>query len=245
MRLCGSLFAGIFLLVGLGCTGPTATIRELGQPAFEPLLGDLRLARVDEEQTGGFDAFDPDTAQPSSDHRIALRFWPLADDETIAIEVRARGIGELPLRDIAAAVYPATRLQCAAYQATGQLPTPEPIFYSGDSKSDLGGRVLTMTFPRSDLPPGTVSLAVPVLLRFEDGWIRVQYYKTTVPEPLRRETPEVAAERAKQEVEDSLAAKRVAGKRSPEDEKSLPEGSEPEGAVGATSGSGGGKPRPY
>ena len=225
------LLLGAFVLAG--CAGPTATIRELGQPAFEPLLGQIRLERVSEPQTGGFDVFDPDTAQKGSDHRIGLRFWPLADSETIAIEIRSRSLGKLRLRDLAAAVYPATRSQCQDYQATGNLPALEPVLYTSDSKDDRGGRILTMTFPRSSLPKGTTNLAVPVLLRFEDGWVRVQYYSTAVPEPLRRETPEAAEARLKKEIADAIAAKRKAEGKSPKDEAPPEEAAPPKAIEGA------------
>lgn len=203
------------LLLAVGCAGPQGTISELGHPEFEPHLGSTVYELASEEpQPKGFDAFDPETVQDEADHRLALSFLPMADEEQTAIEIRAQVVGGLPLRDLVAAVYPTTRTGCQAFEVKGALPPCEPIFVSSDSKPTRKGRVLTMIFPRSAIPPGTLGFAIPILLRFEDGWIRVQYYQTAVPEPLRRESPEAAEARAKQELRDAFEAKRAAEKSS-------------------------------
>jgi hypothetical protein len=202
---------GLLLLVAAGCSGPQGTISQLGQPAFEPILGATVYELASEEpQPKGFDAFDPATVQDDADHRLALSFLPMADEEQTAIEIRAQVVGGLPLRDLAAAVYPATRANCQAFESRGALPEGAPIFTASDSKATSKGRVLTMIFPRSSIPAGTLGFAIPILLRFEDGWIRVQYYQTAVPEPLRRESPEAAEARAKEELRAALDAKRAA-----------------------------------
>lgn len=189
--------APLLALALCGCAGPTYTISELGQPAFEPLLGATRLERVEGEQTKGFDVFDPNRVEDDGNHRLGMRFWPLGDAEEVAIEVRGYALGGLYLSDLAAAVYPATRSESLEFEASGRLPAASSILYSADSEVEQGNRVLLLRFPRSALPPGCEALVVPVLARFEDGWVHVQYYKTAIPEPLRRESPEEAAARAK------------------------------------------------
>jgi len=199
------------LLLAAGCSGPQGTITELGQPVFEAQLGKTVYELASEEpQPKGFDAFDSATVQDEADHRLALSFLPMADEEQTAIEIRAQVVGGLPLRDLAAAVYPATRAECQAFESTGALPQGEPLYTSSDSKATSKGRVLTMFFPRSTTPAGTEGLVIPILLRFEDGWIRVQYYQTAVPQPLRREAPEAAEARAKKELREAFEAKRAA-----------------------------------
>ncbi len=201
--------SGLLLLAG--CSGPQGTISELGQPEFAAQLGNTVYELASEEpQPRGFDAFDSATVQDEADHRLALSFLPMADEEQTAIEIRAQVVGGLPLRDLAAAVYPATRAECQAFESSGALPKSEPIFSSSDSKATSKGRVLTMFFPRSATPPGTQGFAIPILLRFEDGWIRVQYYQTAVPQPIRRESPEAAEARAKSELRAAFEAKRAA-----------------------------------
>lgn len=196
MRRALSLLLVCLLPLCAGCAGPTFTIRELGQPAFEPLLGSERLEGLEEEQTKGFDAFDPARVEDEGDHRLALRFWPLGDATLIAIEVRARGLGRLRLSDLAAAIYPATLAEASAFEAQGTLPAGEPLVYSQESERDGESRVLVLRLPRDQVPPGCEAFAVPVLSRFEDGWVHVQFYRTAIPEPLRRETPEEAQRRA-------------------------------------------------
>lgn len=215
--------AGLSLFV-IGCSGPQGTISEFGQPAFQPLLGDTRYELASEEpQPKGFDAFDPATVQDEADHRLALSFLPMADQEQTAIEIRAQVVGGLPLRDLAAAVYPSSRAECQAFESAGTLPASEPLFVASDSKPTSKGRVLTMIFPRSSIPQGTLGFAIPILLRFEDGWIRVQYYQTAVPEPLRRESVEAAEARAKQELREAFEAKRAAeAEQAPAEESASP-----------------------
>lgn len=193
-----SRLLGLLLPLALltACAGPTHTIRELGQPAFEPLLGALRLERVEEPQTKGFDAWDPERVEDDGDHRLALRFWPLGDEALIAIEVRARGLGRLSLSEVAAAIYPATLSEANAFELQGTLPASEPLTYSQESERDGESLVLVLRLPRAQLPVGCEALAVPVLSRFRDGWVHVQFYKTAIPEPLRRETLEEAQRRA-------------------------------------------------
>ena len=60
MRL---LLAGL-LLTAAGCAGPTATIRELGHPVFEPVVGaSSRFARAEKQRLGGLDAYQPDEVE--------------------------------------------------------------------------------------------------------------------------------------------------------------------------------------
>lgn len=215
-------------LVCLGCAGPQGTISEFGQPAFEPVLGTTLLERASEEpQPKGFDAFDPGPVQTDADHRLVLSFRPMADEVDTSVEIFAQGQGELRLQDLAAAVYPATRAECQTFEATGVLPAGKPVFFSRASKATAKGRVLTMIFPRTAVPAGTAGFAIPILVRFEDGWVRVQYYRTAVPQPLRRESPEAAEARAKKELRDAFEAKRAAEAKSkaasqPEDAKREP-----------------------
>ena len=211
-----------------GCAGPTFTVRELGQPAFEPLLGSERLERIEEEQTKGFDAFDPARVEDDGDHRLALRFWPLGDATLIAFEVRARGLGRLRLSDLAAAIYPATLAEASAFEVQGTLPAAEPLVYGQESERDGESRVLVLRLPREQVPPGCEALVVPVLSRFEDGWVHVQFYRTAIPEPLRRETPEEAQRRADAGPPGAVEAPAPPAEGAPAQPEAAPETADPE-----------------
>ncbi len=171
-----------------GCGGPSQTLRQLGHPAFEEVVGkDTLYSRADPEQRMGMDAYTGDV-DSDGDHSFIISFWPAGTEEKIGLEVRARGKGQLNLESLAAAVFPITRQQAQRFEAIGELPDPSatPIAFSGASEQDESGNtVLYLFFLRSAIPAGTEWLAIPTLARFADGWIHVRYYETAIPEAMK------------------------------------------------------------
>jgi hypothetical protein len=202
MRRYSAPFAALVMLAS-GCSSPTLTMTDLGQPVFTDVVGaDARYERVDPKQTGGLDAY-PATADADADHRMSLTFWPGSTPEKVGIEVKAKARGKLPLKRIAAAVYPVSHGEAQRFARKGTLPDPTatPLGFSAESEPDeTGWRVLAVVFPRESIPPGTAFLAVPVLSEFKDGWVHLSYYKTMIPEPMKFLSPEeveqLEAERA-------------------------------------------------
>ena len=130
------LLAPLILLVS-GCSSQTYSIRELGHPAFESVVGkETAFERADEEQRKGLDAFTSDV-QASGDHSFIVSFWPAGSEDKIGLEIRARAKGKLSLERLAAAVFAVSRKESSTFSLTGALPAPRaPIAFSGESEED-------------------------------------------------------------------------------------------------------------
>jgi hypothetical protein len=180
------------LTLPLCACADTGTIRDLGRPEFEEVVGkDTRFTRPDEKQVGSFDAY-PATADPKLDHNWVFMFLPAGSPDTVAVQVRAaaKTTGN-PLTDLAGAVYPLTQEQIPDYRRTGKVPG-EPLankVTSAPSDPEKGVYELIIELPRASIPQGTDKLAVPLLARFKDGWVSVHLSLTGVPAPVPEEPP--------------------------------------------------------
>lgn len=181
------------LLLSLSaCAAETYTIRELGHPQFEQVVGaDTRFERVPEPQRGQLDAF-PERADREGDHRFLHAIVPIGTEEDVYLEVRAarRPPTGLPLQSLTVAVYALDGRQAEAFGATGALPAAEePITVVTTREKDDGILALLVRLPRAAIPEGTERLAFPILVQFEDGWIHLLFYRTGVPAAVREIDP--------------------------------------------------------
>ncbi|MCO5166814.1 MAG: hypothetical protein M9894_10670 [Planctomycetes bacterium] len=173
------------LLLSLSaCAAETYTIRELGHPQFEQVVGaEARFQRVPEPQRGQLDAF-PERADLEGDHRFLHTIIPMGTEEDVYLDVRAarRPPTGLPLESLTVAVYALDARQAEAFGVAGQLPAPEqPITVVTTREKEEGVLALLVRLPRSAIPEGTERLAFPILVQFEDGWIHLLFYRTGVP----------------------------------------------------------------
>lgn len=178
--------ACLLAIAAAGCSGPTHTIRELGHPAFEEVVGaSTRYERPAPKERNGLNAFT-EGVDDDAKHLLEMRFLPVATKEKIGLEIKARPMAGLRLRTMAAAVFAVSRQEGQAFVARGALPAPEqPILVQTKFKQDKQGwMVVQLIFKRSAVPPGK-ELAVPALVQFTDGWIYVRFYRTGVPAPMK------------------------------------------------------------
>lgn len=179
------------LALAAGCNTPSMTIRELGHPAFESVVGKETLfARPNPNQRTGLDAFTQDV-EDDANHRFEISFWPTANEKKIVLEVRAAARGRLQLSTLASAAFAVTRRQALRFEAIGELPDPaHPIAISTKTEfNEKGGATLYLFFDRAAIPEGTEWLAIPTLARFKDGWISILFYETAIPTPMKLPPP--------------------------------------------------------
>lgn len=181
------------LLLPLAACAETHTIRQLGHPEFEGVVGaETRFERVGVRQVGQLDAF-PETADDEGDHRFMHTIWPSGTEEAVYLDVRAgqRPPTGLPLDSLSVAVYALDAQQAQAFALDGKLPNAEePITaVTTDEKQD-GVLGVLLKLPRAAIPAGTEKLAFPILVQFEDGWIHLLYYQTGIPAAIRELDPE-------------------------------------------------------
>ncbi|MGE0712414.1 MAG: hypothetical protein AB7N76_32865 [Planctomycetota bacterium] len=174
---------GLAALLLCGCGGPTRTVRELGHPEFERYVGaQTAFRRPDERQIKGLDAYPPDTVDGDADHGFFITIWPTGDAEQVWIGIEVQPRGELPLKQLVAAVFPATAQEAASFEVDGRLPQgAEPLLVADEPIRGGRGMAVKMLFDRAKLPAGKDHLAIPTLTQFEDGWINIRFYKTKVP----------------------------------------------------------------
>lgn len=218
------LLVTLALLLLSGCSSQTYSIRQLGHPAFEPVVGkETAFERADPKQRQGLDAFTRDV-EDDGDHSFLISFWPAGTEGKIGLEVRARAKGKLPLERLAAAVFAVSRQDSSTFSVTGELPDPNAsIAFSAKSKVDEDGNtILTLIFDRKAIPEEAEWLAIPTLTQFADGWIHIKYYETTIPEVTKLPT--------KEEVEQMIKAREAQAKGdepAPKEEAAEPTASEP------------------
>lgn len=184
-----ALFAALALLSS-GCA-QTYTIRDLGHPEFEAIVGaETRYQREDEKQKGMIDAFPTDL---EGDHRTSLFFVPDGTEEEVVLTIRigTKPVTGLPLAQLGVAVYGLAAGDVAAYERDGKLPTPESPITARvvDSKDPQGGLAIRIAIPRGAIPPTAAKLACPLLVRFEDGWISLLFCQTGIPAVVERGDP--------------------------------------------------------
>lgn len=183
-RLAVALLSSLALSLA-GCA-ETATIRQLGHPEFEQVVGkDTRFERVGARQIQNLDAF-PERADEGANHRFVHSIDPRGTDEAVYLDVRAgphpdRGV---PLESLSVGVYAVSAQEAMAFANDGRLPAPEQPLTLVTTKEKVDGIVaLIVKLPRSALPASAERLACPILVQFEDGWIHLYYYQTIVPAP--------------------------------------------------------------
>lgn len=185
------------LLLPLAACAETHTIRQLGHPEFEGVVGaETRFQRVDARQVGQLDAF-PETADEEGDHRFLHTIWPSGTEEAVYLDVRAgpRPPTGLPLDSLSVGVYALTADQAQKFALDGTLPDPERPITAVTTKDKQDGVLgLLVKLPRSAIPEGTQKLAFPILVQFEDGWIHLLYYQTGIPAAVREIDPELLRE---------------------------------------------------
>jgi hypothetical protein len=191
----------VCLALPLGACAQTATIRELGHPAFEPVVGaETRFELLDGAQKGELLAY-PDTVRMEEDHRWIFGAIPTGTADHVLLEIRAaaRPPSGLPLAKLAAAIYPLTLAQAAEFSRTGALPAPEsPVAFEWTSEhetlpNDQRVMILNLRVPRAALPPDADRLAATILAQLEDGWVHVRFYQTGVPVPQTDPTEQAPA----------------------------------------------------
>jgi hypothetical protein len=181
-------------LVGAGCAAPpSATIRELGQPAFEEVVGaGTRFVRTRASKGGpsgnGFDAWAAE-GSPGDEHRAFLSVVPTGLPETVLLAVGVAGHpGAPPLQRLAIACFPVGEAEAWEFFRSGRLPRPDEPPLGGLARADApdpdGVLRLLVRLPRAAIPAGTERLAFPILFQFADGWLHVTWYQTIVPAPV-------------------------------------------------------------
>lgn len=186
-RLAGLLF----LVLPLSACAQTGTIRELGHPAFESVVGaDTQLELMEGAPKGELVAFTDDVRM-DADHRWIFGAIPTGTTDDVLLEVRAasRPPSGLALKTLAVAVFPLTLQQAAEFSRTGKVPAPEsPIAFESTSElqtlpNDQQVMIVNVKIARSALPPDTERLAATVLAQLEDGFVHARFYQTGVPVP--------------------------------------------------------------
>ena len=178
------LTPGILLLVVpllAGCRGESFTIRQLGHPAFDEVVGaETRYWQVDPKQERGMDVY-PEGIDEDANHGFLVRFWPLGTLDQVILKVTARPKGRLALKRLAMAAFPVTRQEAQTFERFGTLPAADqPLKVSTEVTEEDGWLVQFLTLDRSEIPAKTVKLAIPTLAEFADGWIYVRYYHTSL-----------------------------------------------------------------
>lgn len=186
------------LLAVVGCAAPESfTIRELGQPAFEPLLGpQTRFVRATPQggpQGQGLDAWLAE-GDHANEHRAFLSVVPTGLPETVLLAVGVAGNPAAPpLARLAVACYPLREAEAWEFLRTGRLPDPDAATLTlarVDAPDPDGVLRLLLKLPRAQVPPGTERLGFPILFQFQDGWIHLAWYQSIVPEPVELPPPD-------------------------------------------------------
>jgi len=164
------------------------SIRDLGHPQFEELLGaEKKFQRADLRQEGSVDAI-PTTARDAQGHRFRKFTQPAVTPDKVEIDVRVmrHPQNSVPPDLLAVAAYPLPRADVELFTCSGSLVSPEQplaLVVQREVKAPDGVLHAVLTLERSKLPPGCEHLAVPYLVRFEDGWIHVEFLEVPIPPP--------------------------------------------------------------
>lgn len=158
------------------------TIRELGRPEFEDLVGkDTKFQRADLGQEGGLDAI-PSTAKDEADHRFhgpVVKIEGTADAVKIDIRVKPRAT-KLVL--LAPAAFPLAKEAFEGFAAKGTLAPSTPLARVVErAVHEEGVLHAVLEVKRADIPAGIEMLAVPSLLQFEDGWVHIDFLVIKIP----------------------------------------------------------------
>ena len=87
----------------------------------------------------GLDAFT-EGMDSSADHRFAILFYPMGNEEAVAIEVRAGPRGKTRLTALAAAAFPVSRQEAQTFGFRGALPAGHPRTTPEDRRVALAQR---------------------------------------------------------------------------------------------------------
>jgi hypothetical protein len=171
--------------LSLTACAETSSIRQMGHPEFEQVVGaETEFQRADEQQQGQVDAF-PDGADAEGDHRFLASIIPIGVEEVVVLDVRAaeRPPTGLPLKSLTVGAYALNAEQAGQYAVDGSLPSPETplIVLTTTEKGEEGVLMLTVQLPRDAIPEGTEKLAFPICVQFQDGWINLVFYQTGIP----------------------------------------------------------------
>lgn len=194
-----ALAAGAVLLT-TGCA-ETRTLGELGHPEFADVVGaETRFQRADPKQEGALDVF-PSTVEDEASHEFTLESVPVGVADRVGFELKAKPKGHLPIERVAVRAFAVSRTEGEAFKLTGKLPNPGaplPARVEAARQED-GTQEVALVIERVDIPKGTERLAIPILVRFKDGWIHVSFYETGVPAVARALTPEEIEELKRQQ----------------------------------------------
>lgn len=164
------------------------SIRDLGHPQFEELLGtEAKYQRADLRQEGSVDAI-PSTAKDDLAHRFQKFTRPAVTPDKVEVDVRVmpHPKGGVPPDLLAVSAYALPRADVELFTRGGSLPAPEKpleLVVQREVKAPEGVLHAVLTLERSKLPAGCEHLAVPYLVRFEDGWIHVEFLEIPIPPP--------------------------------------------------------------
>jgi hypothetical protein len=190
-----ALLAAALVMAGAGCA-ETHTIRELGHPEFEKVVGaETRFERVDQGEKRDNLVLVPEGADTEGDHHLLLMFVPDGSETDVGIDVRiAPRPGAKPLASLAVGVYPVSAQEAATFvsSGTGKLPAPENPMTANlvtEKMKESGAIAMRIVIPRDKLPPGAQKLACPVMARFEDGLVHLLFRETTIPEAVKKPDP--------------------------------------------------------
>lgn len=174
-------------LLSLGACAETATIRQLGHPEFEQVVGaETRFERVGARQIQNLDAF-PSQADEGANHKFVHSIDPRGANDAVHLDVRAGPHPDegMPIDSLSLAVYAVSAQQAMRFANDGELPAGAQPLTVVTTKDKVDGSILAtvLALPRGAIPAGTERLACPILVQFADGWIHLYFYQTVVPTP--------------------------------------------------------------
>jgi hypothetical protein len=162
------------------------SIRDLGHPQFEEVLGtEAKYQRADLRQEGSVDAL-PTTAKDSQGHRFRKFTQPTATPDKVEVDVRImrHPQNSVPPDLLAVAAYPLPEADVELFTRSGSLASPDQplaLVVQREVTAPEGVLRAVLSLERSKLPAGCKHLAVTYLVRFEDGWIHVEFLEVPIP----------------------------------------------------------------
>jgi hypothetical protein len=181
------LAAAAMLTAPLVACAETRTIRGHGFPAFEEVAGPATpYRRADDREVEGRNLVSEGAAD--GPHKIFMTITPFGTDADVLLEVRAKAqdVSASKVELVAVAAHPLAFAQIGPYRRDGVLPSAAaPLAVQSTTTQNEEGVVkLIFKMPRSAIPPGTERLAMPILVRYADGWVYVRFYETGIPAPV-------------------------------------------------------------
>jgi hypothetical protein len=165
----------VALALALAGCATKGTLAELGRPDFDDAAPGERFELVEPQLPGQLHA--KAAGSGDGDYRSETRMLvaPFRDGDEVVFDLNARPRGDQRIVLLEVLVYPIAAKDVLRYKQTGKLPEGAHPIARVRADKKVPGREhhhVDVRFKATEAA-GFDQLAVPILVRFEDGWVTI------------------------------------------------------------------------